>query len=56
MLVESPAFAYGATYRGIVVDYNRRQKNIFEAGLVGPSGYPKEVPNMADRRNRIEMV
>ena len=43
VMVEDPAFAYGATYRRIVVDYNRRQKNIWEAGLVGPAGYPKEV-------------
>lgn len=42
--VESPEAAYAATFRRIVVDYNRRQANLFEAGLVGPPGYPKEVP------------
>lgn len=42
--VESPEAAYAATFRKIVIDYNRRQANIFEAGFVGPPGYPKEVP------------
>lgn len=42
--VENPEQAYAATFRRIVVDYNRRQANLFEAGIVGPPGYPKEVP------------
>lgn len=42
--VEDPALAYAATYRRLVVDYNRRQQNNFEAGIVGPAGYPKTVP------------
>lgn len=50
IMVEDPAFAYAATYRRVVQDYNRRQKNIFEAGLVGPAGYPSEVPNLAEAK------
>lgn len=42
--VETPEAAYAATFRRIVIDYNRRQANIFEAGFVGPPGYPKEIP------------
>lgn len=42
--VESPEQAYAATFRKIVVDYNRRQANLFEAGVVGPPGYPSEIP------------
>jgi hypothetical protein len=45
-LVEDPALAYAATYRRVVVDYNRRQKNLFESRLVGPSGYPREIPRL----------
>lgn len=43
--VEDPALAYEAKYRSTRNDYNRRQQNIFEAGLVGPRGYPRTVPN-----------
>lgn len=46
VLVEDPALAYAATYRRIVVDYNRRQKNLFESKLVGPPGYPREIPRL----------
>lgn len=42
--VETPEAAYAATFRRIVIDYNRRQANLFEAGIVGPPGYPKEIP------------
>lgn len=45
-LVEDPAFAYKATYRKIVVEYNQRQKNLFKAKVVGPPGYPKSVPDL----------
>lgn len=45
-LVEDPAFAYAAQYRHITVDYNERQNNIFEAGVVGPSGYPRQAPSL----------
>jgi hypothetical protein len=45
-LIEDPAFAYAAQYRHITVDYNERQNNIFEAGVVGPSGYPKQAPSL----------
>lgn len=45
VLVEGPALAYAATYRKIWVDYNTRMNNIFEAGLVGPPGYPRRIPN-----------
>lgn len=45
-LLEDPAFAYKALYRKIVVDYNTRQNNIFEAKLVGPSGYPRVAPSL----------
>lgn len=45
-MVEDPAFAYAATYRGIVADYNRRQDNLFEAKIVGPAGYPTDVPSL----------
>lgn len=41
--VEDPAQAYKATFRANVADYNARQANVFEAGLVGPRGYPKHV-------------
>lgn len=44
-LVEGPALAYAATYRKIWVDYNTRMNNIFEAGFVGPPGYPRRIPN-----------
>lgn len=42
--VESPEAAYAATFRRIVIDYNRRMANLFEAGIVGPPGYPDEIP------------
>jgi hypothetical protein len=44
-LVEGPGLAYAATYRKIWVDYNSRMNNIFEAGYVGPPGYPRRIPN-----------
>lgn len=47
VMIERPDVAYGATVRSQVVDYNRRQANIFEAKLVGPSGYPRELPTPA---------
>lgn len=42
--VEDPASAYAGTFQRIRADYNRRMDNIFEAGIVGPPGYPREVP------------
>lgn len=49
VMVEDPAFAYAATFRKIVVAYNARQKDIFQAKLVGPAGYPSEVPKGLDK-------
>lgn len=46
--VEDPALAYEARYRSTRADYNRRMQNIFEAGLVGPHGYPRTVPNLSE--------
>jgi hypothetical protein len=46
--VESPAQAYIATYRNIRTEYNSAQENIFDAKLVGPSGYPEFVPNFPE--------
>ena len=43
-LVESPEQAYAATFRRIVAFYNEKQANLFKAKIVGPPGYPKEVP------------
>jgi hypothetical protein len=45
-LLEDPSFAYQAVYRHIVVDYDTRQNDIFEAKLVGPSGYPRTAPSL----------
>lgn len=39
-LVEDPAMAYAATYRAITADYSSALENVFEAGLVGPPGFP----------------
>jgi hypothetical protein len=47
-LIESPAFAYGATARKARVDYNSRQTNLFEAEKVGPPGYPRTIPDEAE--------
>jgi hypothetical protein len=44
-MVEGAGFAYQATYLKVWSKYNARQKDIFEAGFVGPPGYPKEVPD-----------
>lgn len=43
--VEAPGQAYIATYRNIRTEYNSAWQNIFDAKLVGPPGYPHEVPN-----------
>lgn len=53
MLLEDPAFAYKAQYRRIAVDFNRRQANIFEAEVVGPSGYPKRAPVVEAMQRRV---
>jgi hypothetical protein len=45
VLVEGAGLAYASTYRTVVAKYNARQDDIFEAGFVGPPGYPKEIPN-----------
>jgi hypothetical protein len=50
-LVESPALAYAATYRTVWAEYNARTENIFEAGFVGPVGYPKNIPNFVTGPN-----
>ena len=42
--VEDPAAAYAASFYRIREDYQRRQKNLFEAKIVGPSGYPTNIP------------
>lgn len=52
-LIEKPDFAYRATYRRIAVDFNRRQNNLFEAGIVGPHGYPKDAPSLAEMQARV---
>lgn len=51
--LEDPAFAYKAQYRHITVDYNRRQNNIFEAGVVGPSGYPRNAPTLEEMQAEV---
>lgn len=45
LLIESPEMAYAATYRSVRADYNAAWANVFDAGLVGPPGYPKSIPN-----------
>jgi len=45
VLVEGAGLAYASTYRTAVSKYNARQDDVFEAGFVGPPGYPKEIPN-----------
>jgi hypothetical protein len=52
-LVEDPAFAYKAQYERISISYNRRQKNLFEADLVGPRGYPDEAPPLRAMQARF---
>lgn len=57
-LLEDPALAYKAKYRQIAVDYNRRQTNIFEAGLVGPDNCGAEqcrdlAPTLAEMQRRV---
>lgn len=52
-LVENPALAYDAQYRRIVVDYNRRWANIFEAKAVGPNGYPSVAPTLKRMEGRV---
>jgi uncharacterized membrane protein YbhN (UPF0104 family) len=42
--VEDPGQAYAGSFRRLREDYQRRQKNLFEAKIVGPSGYPTNVP------------
>ncbi len=44
-LVESPVLAYAATYRNVRAEYNAAWDDIFKAGVVGPPGYPREIPN-----------
>ncbi|KXO92929.1 Uncharacterised protein (plasmid) [Tsukamurella tyrosinosolvens] len=51
VMLERPEVAYGATVRSQVADYNRRQANIFESKLVGPAGYPRELPTPAADEN-----
>lgn len=51
--LEDPAIAYEAKYRQTAIDYNRRQKNIFEAGIVGPGGYPKEAPTLTEMQAQV---
>ena len=45
LLVESPVLAYAATYRNVRAEYNAAFADIFKAGVVGPPGYPREIPN-----------
>lgn len=57
-LVEDPALAYKAKYRSIAVDYNRRETNIFEANLVGPSNCgardcPRLAPNLSEMQAQV---
>jgi preprotein translocase subunit SecF len=51
--LEDPAFAYKAQYRHIAVDFSRRQQNIFEAEIVGPSGYPRMAPRLAEMEAQV---
>lgn len=51
LLVESPAFAYASTYRTVRAKYNQAFANVFDAGLVGPPGYPREIPNWTSGEN-----
>lgn len=48
VMVESAGMAYAATYRNIRQKYNAIQADIFKANLVGPPGYPKEIPNFPE--------
>lgn len=52
-LIETPGFAYRAKYREIAVDYDRRQANLFEAEKVGPKGYPRESPTIAQMQRLV---
>ena len=52
--VEDPAAAYAASFYRIREDYQRRQKNLFEAKLVGPSGYPTNVENKLNKESWCE--
>ncbi len=57
-LLEDPALAYKAKYRQIAVDYNRRQTNIFEAKLVGPSNCgaqdcPRLAPTLGEMQKKV---
>jgi hypothetical protein len=45
VLVEDPSFAYKATYRSIKAEYNSTMNDIFKAGFIGPSGYPRQIPS-----------
>jgi hypothetical protein len=47
-ITESPVVSYQAIYRSVRADYNSHQLDIFEAGKVGPPGYPKSVPVYSD--------
>jgi hypothetical protein len=47
-MVESPTLAYASTYRNIQARYNSATANVFKAGLVGPAGYPDNVPTFPE--------
>lgn len=51
--LEDPAFAYAAKYRDTRAGYNRRMNNLFEAGIVAPSGYPKIAPTLEEMQRRV---
>ncbi|HTU15661.1 MAG TPA: hypothetical protein VMF31_10710 [Solirubrobacterales bacterium] len=52
-LLEDPEFAYAAQYRKVAIDYNRRTANVFEAGKVGPPGYPDRAPALAEMQAKV---
>lgn len=52
LLVESPVLAYAATYRNLRQKFNATQADIFKAKLVGPPGYPKEIPDYPETNGK----
>ena len=50
VMVENVATAYISTYRNLFTEYNAAQADLFKAELLGPPGYPKEIPNWEEAR------
>jgi hypothetical protein len=53
IITESPSFAYAAKYRETAAIYNRRQQNLFEAGIVGPPSLPDTAPTLKEMMAEI---